>query len=151
MVCIQYNAGGLEGEGAETVLEWAEALGSPPVFNQVVTSFNGETASPETINGFVLFTPTSEAQFVRGDCTADGLYGIGDAFKVLGHLFQGVGPVTCPRACDANDDDILSLPDAMFVLQNLFTTGANPGPPFPDCGTDPTPGDLECDEFPACR
>ncbi len=88
--------------------------------------------------------------FARGDCNADGGYGLPDAIFALQVLFQAGGPAPCVAACDANDDESFGLADVIYTLGNLFSGGPDPVPPFPDCGLDPTPMNLDCDEFIPC-
>jgi hypothetical protein len=38
----------------------------------------------------------------------------------------------------------LDITDAILVLQDLFLGGADPPPPFPEAGEDPTADDLGC-------
>ena len=39
--------------------------------------------------------------------------------------------------------------DAIWIFNFLFAEGANPAPPYPECGEDPTPDDgLGCEAYP---
>lgn len=148
---VQYstNAGTVQGSGAfATNLVWLDTLGSPPIQNLVVISSAGDTSVPGLDNGTVTLIPDGE--FVRGDCSADGEYTIGDPFALLNFLFLSGAEPTCLVACDANDNGGLGLDDAVYMLQNLFVSGPNPPQPFPVCGGDPTPDNLNCLDFPAC-
>jgi len=97
------------------------------------------------------------ADFVRGDCNADGLPGGGNAgcdladpIFLLNSLFLGGQPPVCAEACDANDDGGLHVADAVYMLIYCFIGGAPPAAPFPECGRDPDAWTLGCREFPPC-
>jgi parallel beta-helix repeat protein/predicted outer membrane repeat protein len=93
----------------------------------------------------------AEVRFRRGDTNADERLNLTDAVVVLLHLFAGGEPPPCIESADLNDDGMLNLTDAVFGLNYLFRGGPPPAPPFPDCGRDPTPGDLSCLSFPPCE
>lgn len=88
--------------------------------------------------------------FRRGDCDADGAFGIGDAVVALGVLFGSQPTPQCPRACDANDDGSLDLGDPIATLSSLFLAAGPLPAPHAECGPDPTPDPLPCLLFPAC-
>ena len=46
-------------------------------------------------------------------------------------------------AGDIDDDGLIQLSDVVSLLSYLFSEGAAPAAPFPDCGADPTT-DLDC-------
>ena len=70
---------------------------------------------------------------------------------LLSALFvSGAPPTPCNDSCDANDDGLNNIADAVNILSNLFIEGPNPPPPFPVCGSDPTADVLECESFAAC-
>ena len=50
---------------------------------------------------------------------------------------------------DANDDGLTDVSDAVALLEFLFLN-SDPLPPPRDCGQDPTPDALGCEEFAAC-
>ncbi len=60
----------------------------------------------------------------------------------LEYLFVGGSTLACFDACDANDDDSVNVADAVYILEYLFLLGPPPCPPFPGCGTDPTPDTM---------
>ncbi|MGQ9589808.1 MAG: hypothetical protein ACUVYA_05890 [Planctomycetota bacterium] len=80
-------------------------------------------------------------RFVRGDANRDGSVNLSDAIAILDHLFRG-NPLTCEDAGDVDDSGSLNLTDAIGLLGYLFRSGAEPSPPFPTAGTDPTPDGL---------
>jgi hypothetical protein len=85
--------------------------------------------------------------FRRGDSNEDGKVDIADVVFALSFLFLGGEKPPCLAAADANDDGQLDIADGVYVLAFLFMGGADPRPPFPDRGLDPTP-DLGCHEPP---
>jgi hypothetical protein len=91
--------------------------------------------------------------FRRGDSNRDGLFDISDPITILSCLFLGGECPGCPRAGDANDDGRLDITDPVYLLGWRFSLETPaPPPPFPDCGVDPTPDDLEdCESFPPCQ
>ena len=97
-------------------------------------------------------TCTAGPQFIRGDCNADGgPNNIADVVAALSFLFAGAGPPPCGDSCDINDDGGFDISDAVFLLSNLFSSGAFPPAPYPDCGEDPTDTDpIDCASFPPC-
>ncbi|MCA8958896.1 MAG: lamin tail domain-containing protein [Planctomycetes bacterium] len=84
--------------------------------------------------------------FIRGDANDDGAFDLGDPVHILGVLFSGGAPTTCPKASDANDDGFLDISDPIFMLNALFTGGLLPPAPYPACGIDPTEDTLECND-----
>ena len=88
-------------------------------------------------------------EFLRGDSNSDGSFDISDVVQTLNFLFHAE-VVPCLVALDANDDDSIDIADAIFSLEALFSGGPTPWPPYQTCGVDETPGDLDCETFPAC-
>ena len=85
-----------------------------------------------------LSPPSSEPQFVRGECNGDGNLDLADGISTLSHLFSGGPEGPCHAACDANGDGGINLADAIFTFSYLLLGGTPPPAPFPDCGEDPT-------------
>ncbi len=77
--------------------------------------------------------------FQRGDATQDGTIDLTDPIYILEHLFLGGPALTCPDSGDVNDDGQLDVSDPITALDYLFRAGADPRPPFPAKGVDPTP------------
>ncbi len=87
-------------------------------------------------------TVVDAPRFTRGSTNGDEWIDISDAISILFHLFGGRS-IPCRDAADANDDGGVSLGDAVFLLEAIFTGG--PDIPHPSaCGTDPTEDDLDC-------
>lgn len=94
------------------------------------------------------------ADFIRGDCNQDGTteFMIGDAIALVEWLFSGGScGIECLSACDVTDDGVLSIVDAVTML-NLGSACSPPylPPPWPSCGPDPTPDNLSCMNYSAC-
>jgi hypothetical protein len=75
----------------------------------------------------------ADAEFRRGDVNVDGVVDIGD---VHFNPFLGVDGLACLDAADTNDDGLVNLTDALYILYYLFRGGAVPPAPGPD---DPGP------------
>jgi hypothetical protein len=93
--------------------------------------------------------PAAPVRFRRGDVEPDGVFNVTDAVQILRGLFLGAG-VACWSAADAGDDGQVDLTDAVRLLSYLYLGAAPLGPPFPDCGADPTPDSLPCDTPASC-
>lgn len=75
--------------------------------------------------------------FQRGDANADRGVNLSDPVGILGGLFLGDPLVACPDAADADDNGVVSVTDAIYLLRYLFMSGPPPPPPFGKCGADP--------------
>ena len=61
------------------------------------------------------------------------------------HLFAGE-PANCEDAGDFDDNEILSVGDAILQLDFLFRRGESPPAPYPEAGEDPAgTGPLGCE------
>lgn len=115
-----------------------------PTLSCLIVAFALAAASAQEASG----------TFVRGDCNNDGdtTAVISDAIESLRCLFLDFCILPCAVACDADDDGSIDITDAVFLLNFGFLGGRPPPPPFPECGVDPTPGGLRCDDpSPACE
>lgn len=89
--------------------------------------------------------------FRRGDVNGDGGANISDVVALLSHLFAGGNTPGCLDSGDVDDNGALALADGVLLLAYLFSGAAAPAPPFPDCGSDPTPVEpLDCVTSGAC-
>lgn len=90
--------------------------------------------------------------FQRGDTNGDGTVDVSDVLATLGYLFLGGVTLGCEKAADTDDNDIIDITDATRTLGHLFLGSPPPSPPYPGCGSDPTPirGQLSCISAPAC-
>ncbi|MCA8962755.1 MAG: hypothetical protein KDC38_19665 [Planctomycetes bacterium] len=123
---------------APTEVSFCDTLGSPPVTTAIV--HDGTSVTPDQVSGLV----TIDTAFLRGDCNDDGAHDLADAVFAEQYLFVGGADPACAKACDANDDGFLDLGDPITLLNWLFSDGPPPGPPFPQCGDDPTPDAIPC-------
>lgn len=126
-----------------------------------VTRWSGTFELPEAVNRFEFLgfdsagtliasariEVTSLARlgsaFIRGDANGDWTVDISDALATLFYLFHGRA-LRCADAADFDDNGAVGLTDAILGLDYLFRDGAQPPPPFPEIGLDPTPDGLEC-------
>ncbi len=92
----------------------------------------------------------NEPTFRRGDPNADGTLNIADGVAVLEILFGTSGQFGCSKSADANDDGATNIADALYIFNFLFGDGPALPPPSTECGEDPTPDDLVCEEHAAC-
>ncbi len=116
-------------------------IGSPPTPMIVIPCDNSFLAEGEC--GRVDILPPSLILFRRGDCNDDGLIDIADPVYNLAYLFQE-GPSLCLDAQDTNDDGTVNIADPVYNINFQFTGGPAPPEPFPDCGGDVTPDELDC-------
>ncbi len=91
------------------------------------------------------------APFKRGETNQDGTLNVGDAVYALLYIFLNGDDPACLDAADVNDDGRINVADAVYILQYLFLNGTQPPAPFTECGVDPSPDELDCAAFPACR
>ena len=90
-------------------------------------------------------TPTpAPLTFTRGNYNADGWMDGQDAADKFNWHFGSPGnfPPPCEDAADIDDDGSHTLGDGLYLLSFLVGGGTPPVPPFPNCGTDPTPDGL---------
>ena len=95
--------------------------------------------------------PAGTGPFQRGDPNNDGKVNIADPIWILNELFREGPANTCDAAADANDDQVLDVADAMYLIAYRFNGGDAPPAPFPDCDiTEIEEGDLTCVEAAEC-
>ncbi len=82
--------------------------------------------------------------FLRGDANDTGEIDISDAIFTLMRLFASGEPFPCDDAADTNDDGATDISDPVQSLSYIFLGGRPPPPPFPSCGSDPTPDRRGC-------
>jgi len=90
-----------------------------------------------------------EAEFIRGDCNGDGIVDTMDAICIT-EWHSGGDPLSCWDAADANDDGVVNLGDSIYIMHFAEGSGPPPPSPYPDCGPDTTPDDLDCEEHYFC-
>jgi hypothetical protein len=85
-------------------------------------------------------------KFIRGDSNCDEDVDLSDVSVTMKTLFFGESAVCCEAAADVNDDDAVSINDAIYTLNFLFRGGRRPEAPFPFCQTTFGSGALGCAE-----
>ncbi len=114
----------------------------PLVQNSFIVSGPGGTFSVDPI--LQSGTITLKEGFRRGRINPDEVADIADAVYLLAYLFMD-GPVPpCFDAADVNDDGNVDIGDAVRLLGYLFADQVPPPEPFENCGSDPTPDNLDC-------
>ncbi|MFN0058084.1 MAG: hypothetical protein ACKVX7_06470 [Planctomycetota bacterium] len=144
VVNLQYVIAATATPGSKT-LSFTESLGSPPV--EVLLVCGGIPVDPVTTNGSIIVQAVT---LRRGDCHLDGSLNLTDAVVCLRRLFGISPPGNCADAQDIDDNGLLNIADATFLLQYLFAGGPLIPAPFGSCGVDPTPDSLGCSSPPAC-
>ncbi|MAW78557.1 MAG: hypothetical protein CMJ95_14410 [Planctomycetes bacterium] len=135
----------LPGEQATVVVSvTSSATPSPAVVDTLEITLVSQ-ANPNMLDQIVTETTVSTGEFLRADANSDNNVDIGDAIKILEYLFL-VSQVDCLVSMDVNDDEGVDVADAINLLAILFNGGAIPPAPYPQCGNDPTPGPLDCNE-----
>ena len=78
--------------------------------------------------------------FVRGDFNGDVVIEVGDALDLLVFLYiKDQRPTPVDDAADSNDNGVLEIADAAYLLSYIFAETDPPPSPFPEPGPDPTP------------
>lgn len=132
--------------GTVSTLEFTSLLGSPSV--QTVLVLELAEVTPTMTSGEILVT---EPLFIRGDLNQNGSVSLLDGVLLL-YRVSGLEPAgSCRDADDINDDGVLTIGDAVYLFQYMFTGGA----PIPgsdgSCSPDLTgDDDLDCVEFNNC-
>ncbi len=117
--------------------------GTVNLYNNVVIGYQSiQTYERNDTSVFVV----PEEIFQRGDCNSDDKVDLADAASMLANQF-GTYEISCPDACDSNDDGLLNMADSVNILNYLFKFGPEPTAPGPfDDGPDPTEDSLPvCD------
>ncbi len=126
------------------------ADGRGDVWIRNLMTVNNQSVKPDFFNCDICVNAVPK--FVRGDCNFSSSGGLGvtiaDAAAIVSFLFHKKSEPfqpPCLDACDGNDDGLVDLADAVYVLRYLFLSGKEPPPPGPKLpGADPTPDQLDC-------
>ena len=87
----------------------------------------------------------------RGNANDDLKIDIADSIWIINFLFKDGAASPCMDAADANDNGMVELSDAQFMIVYLFPNAdlgmdsMPPSTPFPECGTDPSDEEGEGD------
>lgn len=132
--------------GTLSPLTLTSDLGSPPV--QTVMVLELAEVTPTMASGSILIT---EPLFIRGDLNQNGSVSLLDGVLLLYRVSGLEPPGSCRDADDINDDGVLTIGDAVYLFQYMFTGGA----PIPGsdgtCNPDLTNDDpLDCADFLIC-
>ena len=90
-----------------------------------------------------------DCTFVRGDLNPSGgsnVVDLNDAVDIIAYLYLGVSAPECVDAADVNDNGLVEPGDYTYLVNFLFANGPPPPAPYPESGTDPTPGISVADE-----
>ena len=131
--------------GVEIAVDFSDQLGDPQIL--LVASVIGQDQFLVPFSGLITVfeepPPPPGPSFVRGDANGDGTLDISDPVRIGVYVARGVNQLACLAAGDIDDDGLIQLSDVVSLLSYLFSEGAAPAAPFPDCGADPTT-DLDC-------
>jgi hypothetical protein len=156
------GSGSFDPDGAIVSYQWSDAvstLGSGvtidvllPVGETVVTLRVTDDAGLESFNTTVItiLPAPPAADFLRGDCNADGGVDISDPILLLERLFGAATAPDCEDSCDGNDDGNLDLADVIAMLDHIFINGAALPEPASACGPDPVSDALTCSATLSC-
>jgi hypothetical protein len=123
---------GIDAEGGiYVVLEDPSAI--------VIVSEVGEVVHVQGTTGI-------QGGFIRGDANGDTLVDEADVDIIFEYVFDPppVDYPICEEALDIDDNDIISVRDAIVLLAFLNQGGPPPHAPFPACGSEPYPT-FTCD------
>jgi hypothetical protein len=144
---VQFEVDSRVSCGDELPIEFCDGVnvrGRVPLQN--VYAAANQSLSARTINSGVVID--SGRLFQRGDCNSDNRVTISDPISVLMATIlteEFDFEPSCEDACDGNDDGVLDLGDAVYLLGWMFRSGLLPPAPGPYIfGLDPTEDDLEC-------
>ncbi len=144
---VQFEVDSRVSCGDELPIEFCDGVnvrGRVPLQN--VYAAANQSLSARTINSGVVID--SGRLFQRGDCNSDNRVTISDPISVLMATIlteEFDFEPSCEDACDGNDDGVLDLGDAVYLLGWMFRSGLLPPAPGPYVfGLDPTEDALEC-------
>ncbi|MEO2149959.1 MAG: PKD domain-containing protein [bacterium] len=156
------GSGSFDPDGAIVSYQWSDAVSTLgfgvttdvllPVGETVVTLRVSDDGALESFNTTVItiLPAPPAADFLRGDCNADGGVDISDPILLLERLFGAATAPDCEDSCDGNDDGNLDLADVIAMLDHIFINGAALPEPASVCGPDPVSDALTCSATPSC-
>lgn len=137
--------GGIEiGTVEANVTTFDDPAATPGVtYEYCVTAFNACGASGgECDSGGC--GDVAPKQFIRGDDDGDGELNISDPILSLCAQFGSGCELPCLDASDVDDDGEITISDPIRNLCLQFADCDMPPLPFPGCGPDPSPDELDC-------
>ena len=122
--------------------------GAPPsagTFTEQVPTYSG--SMPVSWFFFPIELIPAPLPFIRGDANHDGNVSVFlDGVRLLRSLTE-IDPLLCLAAGDVNGDGAVNFADPIYLFNFAFGGGLPPPAPFPDCGDDPSPVPLSCNEI----
>jgi hypothetical protein len=94
-------------------------------------------------------TQCTGKEFIRGDVDQDTEVTDVDVSLIMNYVLSGAPTPDCMDAADADDNGVVDISDATYIL-HYFNGGPVIPEPYPDCGTDPTDDTLTCDIYEGC-
>ena len=142
-------APGTSGE-VTTQVALTDDLGNPPV--GVVIDVDGTSLFPAKGDPVsVTILCQGDVDFIRGDANQDGRMTVSDGIAITKAVFGAGQHLDKIRLCwdsaDGNDDGVVWIDDAVYVLEYLFRNGDLIPAPVGTCGPDPTDDELDCSAF----
>lgn len=131
--------------GDQVTLEVTAPACTPgPATVEVFNSF-GSDSDPA---GFT-YEPEPQPMFRRGRVNGDAQFNISDCIFILIYKFDGGSEPECLDAADVDNDGMILINDASYIINYLFREGDDPGEPFQNCGVDTIDVDaLTCETVP---
>jgi PKD repeat protein len=88
--------------------------------------------------------------FIRADANADREVTMADVLFTVRYIYIPGSPVPpSMKAADTDDDGEVQMSDIIYTLRYVYIPGSPEPPyPFPDCGSDPSPDDLDYGSHP---
>lgn len=145
IVVLSLDIDGQTPDESTIPLDFSADLGSPAV--PLVISLDGESVSPQTIDGELFVMGVPLPPYLAGDMNSDGDVDISDPLYLALALFgDGDEELACEIAADLNDDEAVTIADAVALIDYLFQGGEPPADPYPDCAFfDSEVDPLSCD------
>jgi hypothetical protein len=130
-------------------LELRDGPGTFPIKSVFVVE--GESVSPEVVDGSFEVLPPIPITFRRGYVNRDLKVDISDAIFLLSWLFAGSTPPSCMAAANVNGQGKVDVSDSIWMLNWIFLGGPRPPDPFAACGEAPAGAfPLSCLSQPVC-
>ncbi len=138
--------------GAVHDFDWTipAAAVSPTVWIRIMMDNTGIDYEDVNPMPFEVTANLPAENYIRGDTNQDQAVDLADAIRLLNDLFVSAVPNPCLLTADTNDDSSIDIADVIRLLGFLFAGEAALAAPFPSCGLDQTPDQLDCVNYPGC-